>query len=278
MENNLTIKFDIDIDVKIYLNHNIIGTSGYKDTFASTIKEDGLLTIKHGMKKANIRVSKEKMNNIAVTYSTSGQLKATFVSSTSEKKENNKEEEHLTKEKDNITSSNIPTPNVNQTHNNNGVITTVIIVIVVICGYVFLNFDSLFGSSNNNDDSSDSQVTGEQEAVQQIETLIRSAGTRYLYLYNTYTIGKVTSANCTYQDYDNNGRYFLSCNYTYNPQNGAGSTMLDREHSGNVNAMFINNGDGTFYYEFGRAGSANESEFKSKTCWGKSESLKLNCD
>ena len=78
--------------------------------------------------------------------------------------------------------------------------------------------------------------------------------------------------------YDNNGRYFLSCNYTYNPQNGAGSTMLDREHSGNVNAMFINNGDGTFYYEFGRAGSANESEFKSKTCWGKSESLKLNCD
>ena len=64
MKDNLIIKFDIDIDVKILLNDNIIGESGYKDTFKTTIEEDGLLTVKHGRKKANIRVLKEQINKI----------------------------------------------------------------------------------------------------------------------------------------------------------------------------------------------------------------------
>ena len=46
MKNNLIIKFDIDINVKILLNNNVIGESGYKDTFKTTLEEDGLLTIK----------------------------------------------------------------------------------------------------------------------------------------------------------------------------------------------------------------------------------------
>ena len=67
MKNNLIMKFDIDVDVKILLNNNIIGESGYKDIFKTTIEEDGLLTIKHGRKKANIRVLKEQINNIYIT-------------------------------------------------------------------------------------------------------------------------------------------------------------------------------------------------------------------
>ena len=99
MKNNLIIKFDIDIDVKILLNNNIIGESGYKDSFKTTIEEEGLLTIKHGRKKANIRVLKEQINNIYVTYSTGGQLKATFIDNDSlDNDENNKEKENISKE------------------------------------------------------------------------------------------------------------------------------------------------------------------------------------
>ncbi len=95
MKNNLIIKFDIDVDVKILLNNNIIGESGYKDIFKTTVEEDGLLTIKHGRKKANIRVLKEQINNIYITYSTGGQLKATFIDNDSL---DNKEKEIISKE------------------------------------------------------------------------------------------------------------------------------------------------------------------------------------
>ena len=95
MKNNLIIKFDIDIAVKILFNNNIIGESGYKDIFKTTVEEDGLLTIKHGRKKANIRVLKEQINNIYITYSTGGQLKATFIDNDSL---DNKTKEIISKE------------------------------------------------------------------------------------------------------------------------------------------------------------------------------------
>lgn len=101
MKDNLIIKFDIDIDVKILLNDNIIGESGYKDTFKTTIEEDGLLTIKHGRKKANIRVLKEQINNISITYATDGQIKATFVSDDSL---DNKEKENISEGNNNVSS------------------------------------------------------------------------------------------------------------------------------------------------------------------------------
>ena len=131
MKNNLIIKFDIDVDVKILLDNDIIGESGYKDTFKTTIEKDGLLTIKHGMKKANIRVSKEKLNNICVTYSTSGQLKATFiVDASSSKKEEEKSKENPT----NNISVNDTSMNAEVQNDNNvvvGIITFVVLVAII---------------------------------------------------------------------------------------------------------------------------------------------------
>ena len=164
MKNNLIINFDIDIDVKILLNNNIIGESGYKDIFKTTIEEDGLLTIKHGRKKANIRVLKEQINNIYITYTTEGQIKATFI----EMEENNKEKED------------IPKANIN--HNNNNATnekdlealsgTMGCIVGAIIFGLVFFFFviDPLSNDSNSGCDTSDCSWA-EQKALEDVPEL-----------------------------------------------------------------------------------------------------------
>ena len=164
MKNNLIINFDIDIDVKILLNNNIIGESGYKDIFKTTIEEDGLLTIKHGRKKANIRVLKEQINNIYITYTTEGQIKATFI----EMEENNKEKED------------IPKANIN--HNNNNATNEKdlealsgamgCIVGAIIFGLVFFFFviDPLSNDSNSGCDTSDCSWA-EQKALEDVPEL-----------------------------------------------------------------------------------------------------------
>lgn len=164
MKNNLIMKFDIDVDVKILLNNNIIGESGYKDIFKTTIEEDGLLTIKHGRKKANIRVLKEQINNIYITYTTEGQIKATFI----EMEENNKEKED------------IPKANIN--HNNNNATNEKdlealsgamgCIVGAIIFGLVFFFFviDPLSNDSNSGCDTSDCSWA-EQKALEDVPEL-----------------------------------------------------------------------------------------------------------
>lgn len=164
MKNNLIINFDIDVDVKILLNNNIIGESGYKDIFKTTIEEDGLLTIKHGRKKANIRVLKEQINNIYITYTTEGQIKATFI----EMEENNKEKED------------IPKANIN--HNNNNATNEKdlealsgamgCIVGAIIFGLVFFFFviDPLSNDSNSGCDTSDCSWA-EQKALEDVPEL-----------------------------------------------------------------------------------------------------------
>lgn len=169
MKDNLIIKFDIDIDVKILLNDNIIGESGYKDTFKTTIEEDGLLTVKHGRKKANIRVLKEQINNISITYSADGQLKATFVSNNSlDKKENNKENN---KEKENISeANNIIDNNVTGEKSNESAIeivsglAAVIIVGLLICFFILPYFF-------NNDCDSRQCRFAEQKALEDVPEL-----------------------------------------------------------------------------------------------------------
>lgn len=157
MKDNLIITFDIDIDVKILLNNNVIGESGYKDTFKTKLEEDGLLTIKHGMKKANIRVSKKQINNISVTYSTNGQLKATFVGATSsnkkvtDKNENNTVDRNVTFEnKDDKDNKNEVTVSSKSQGSALGTIMIIIgIFLMVVCfvliyGEVYIPFLSDF--------------------------------------------------------------------------------------------------------------------------------------
>ena len=161
MKNNLIINFDIDVDVKILLNNNIIGESGYKDIFKTTIEEDGLLTIKHGRKKANIRVLKEQINNIYITYTTEGQIKATFI----EMEENNKEKED------------IPKANINHNTTNEKDLEALsgamgCIVGAIIFGLVFFFFviDPLSNDSNSGCDTSDCSWA-EQKALEDVPEL-----------------------------------------------------------------------------------------------------------
>ncbi len=164
MKNNLIMKFDIDVDVKILLNNNIIGESGYKDIFKTTIEEDGLLTIKHGRKKANIRVLKEQINNIYITYTTEGQIKATFI----EMEENNKEKED------------IPKANINHNNNNatnekdlealSGAIGCIVGAIIFGLVFFFFVVDPLSSDSNSGCDSSDCSWA-EQKALEDVPEL-----------------------------------------------------------------------------------------------------------
>lgn len=163
MKNNLVIKFDIDVDVKILFDNNIIGESGYKDTFETIIDKDGLLTIKHGMKKANIRVLKEKQNNISVTYSTSGQLKATFMNNISS---NKKEQEETPKENNNTNiSTNTPlnnnvqnsNTNSNSTTNNNNNVVGGIVSFIILAAVFYGIYSLVFNYSSS---SSSSKING----------------------------------------------------------------------------------------------------------------------
>ena len=164
MKNNLIMKFDIDVDVKILLNNNIIGESGYKDIFKTTIEEDGLLTIKHGRKKANIRVLKEQINNIYITYTTEGQIKATFI----EMEENNKEKED------------IPKANINHNNNNatnekdlealSGAIGCIVGAIIFGLVFFFFVIDPLSNDSNSGCDTSDCSWA-EQKALEDVPEL-----------------------------------------------------------------------------------------------------------
>jgi len=293
MKNNLIIDFDLDYDVKISLNNNLIGTSGYKDTFSYTIEEDGLLTFKHKTQKASIRVYKDKPNKIKVQYSTTGQLKATFLDDTlvNETSNENSSESKPKQEKtvdtntidkvnepiENKPQYNQPQPNQNS---NSGSIIGIIIVVAIVLFVMYLFGIGIFSSSDSSDGSSnDKDVNPETNARYQIQNLIRNAPSNYIYLYSYYTIGKITSVSCnsSENETDGNGRYFMKCSYTYNPKNGNGSTMLDREHNGGVYALYMDNGDGTFAYRFGRSAIGEKEKFKSDNCWGKSKSLKLNC-
>lgn len=165
MKNNLIMKFDIDVDVKILLNNNIIGESGYKDIFKTTVEEDGLLTIKHGRKKANIRVLKEQINNIYITYSTGGQLKATFIDNDSL---DNKEKEIISKE---IVNHNDNNATSEKDFNSLGR-TIGCIGGAIILGLVFLFFvvDPLSSDSNSGCDSSDCSWA-EQKALEDVPEL-----------------------------------------------------------------------------------------------------------
>ncbi len=138
MKDNLIITFNINTDVKILLNDELIGESGYKDIFKMTLEEDGLLTIKHGMKKVNIRVSKKQINNISVTYSTTGQLKATFMNNTSSDNNVNVESQ------DDKKSQNETTIISNQNQNTSSYIIGIIIILVVSFGPVIY-----FNAKNN---------------------------------------------------------------------------------------------------------------------------------
>ena len=276
MKNNLIIDFNIDYDVKIYLDKELLGESGYKDTFVETIDKDGLLVVKHGTKKASIRVYGNKKNYVQISYSTTGQLKATFKGGVKEEKETKKvEEKEETVVKPIVTS----TP---QQQDTGSTIGAVVVLVLIVFGVIWLINGNPFGgssSSSSSNSSSGSKTDPMDEAISQIQMLIRKAPEKYIYLYNTYTIGSIISADCHSSENttDGNGRYLLRCRYSYHPKNGAGSTMLDRQNTGGVYAAYIDNGDGTFKYKFGHDGTAYLQEFKNNICWGQSASVKFNC-
>lgn len=116
-------------------------------------------------------------------------------------------------------------------------------------------------------------------AKEEIEYLIEEKGSS-LFLYSDYSIGKITSVNCENEENetDGKGRYLMRCEYTYNPKNRAGSTMLDREETSDVYAIYMDVGNDKYNYDFGHAGTVFIDEFKEENCWGKSKDLKLNCD
>ncbi len=142
-------------------------------------------------------------------------------------------------------------------------------LMVIVIGVFIFSVTGCFNEEENN----------AMDAKYQIESLIKKNGTT-LYLYSTYSIGKITSVNCENEENetDEKGRYLLRCTYTYNPKNRAGSTMLDREETSNVFAIYMDVGNDKFNYDFGRASILDIDEFKENNCWGKSEDLKLNCD
>lgn len=234
MKNNLIIKFDIDINVKILLNNNVIGESGYKDTFKTTLEEDGLLTIKHGTKKANIRVSKDQINNISVTYSTSGQLKATFVSNTSAvKNETNKEETIV--EENNTVDKNVTNEMPNQ---NVGVIVTVIICIICVGYFVLPN---LFSSSSGCD--SGQCYMAEQVALQDIPELG----------HTWYTV-KSNELNCNANSITDDEIVLVKCTTT-------NEELLDYYGSSTIWYGYLESADGYSYF---RWADANQSTVLSK--------------
>lgn len=62
--------------------------------------------------------------------------------------------------------------------------------------------------------------------------------------YSTIGVGKITSiTKSEFLDKDNYGRYAFKVTFKYNPTNGEGSTMLDRESTKTVIAIYILNLD-----------------------------------
>lgn len=284
MKENVIIEFNIDYEVSIYADNELIGKSGYKDTFKYLVEKDCLLTFKKGAKKAIIKVFKDKENKIEVGYSPTGQLKASYKQEKEESAVNQEKPNNLEENKtENVVASN---PNVQNTQKQNSDTASTIIGILVILAIIYGVYNIGSGFFNKSDSNNNTNEKGketpedkERDARTQIQALIRNAPDKYIYLYSTYSIGKITSADCSSSEneYDNNGRYLMRCSYKYNPKNGAGSTMLDREHKGDVYALYMDNGDGTFAYKFGHAGTAYKDKFKSDYCWGKEKSLKFNC-
>lgn len=286
MKDNVFVSFNIDYEVNIYVDGNLIGVSGYRDTFSFPIEKDSLITFKKGAKKAIIKAFKDKENKIEVGYSTTGQLKAFYIQEKEEKIEEKIQEDEIKNNQEQSKAENAPSVNFNPTNNKSSDTMSAIIGILVILAIVYGVYSVGKGIFSDNDKNNNTNEKGketpedkERNARSQIEYLIRSSTSKGIYLYNMYSIGKITSANCSSSEneYDNNGRYLMRCSYTYNPKNGAGSTMLDREDKGDVYALFMDNGDGTFSYKFGHAGTAYKDKFKADYCWGKDKSLKYNC-
>lgn len=288
MKDNVSIEFNIDYEASIYADGELVGKSGYKDTFKFSVEKDCLLTFKKGRQKAMIKVFKDKENKIVVGYSTTGQLKASYMQDKNEKTEENIQESKVEDYNENknkmesTSSGNLNTTN-NQNSDTMATIIGILVILAIIYGVYSVGKGIFSGNdtkdNNTNDKGKETPEVKERNARSEIEYLIRNSTSKGIYLYNMYSIGKITSVNCSSSEneYDNNGRYLMRCSYTYNPKNGAGSTMLDREDKGDVYALYMDNGDGTFAYRFGHAGTACKNKFKSDYCWGKDKTLKYNC-
>ena len=214
MQENVIIKFNLDYEVSIYADNNLLGKSGYQDTFKCLVENDALLTFKKGTKKAMIKVFKDKENKIAVGYSTTGQLKASYWEEkeepevTSEK--TNKEEKTENKEiNNNVSNANNP-----NNQNSSDTMSTIIGILVILAiVYGVYNFGKGIFSDNDSKTSTtekeETKEDKERNARYQIAALIKEADSKYIYLYNTYSIGKITSANCSHAENEYVNEMFL---------------------------------------------------------------------
>lgn len=68
-------------------------------------------------------------------------------------------------------------------------------------------------------------------------------------LNSYYSVGKILTKKCDLEQSLEEWKMF-KCNYTYNPLNGAGNIMLDRENNDSVYVAIKFNTDDTFSYKF----------------------------
>ena len=95
------------------------------------------------------------------------------------------------------------------------------------------------------------------------------------YGYGTkYEIGQVEKVRCSEQEKDGQGRFIIQCTITYYPKRVNGTISMDSKSSETIYAVYLKLDGKKFlrYYT-----TYADSSFKSKVCWGRPESVGIQC-
>jgi len=85
MKNNVIIHgytawYAVQPKIEVYIGDDLIGEVAYKDTFEFNVDEDCIIKFKCSVRKAEIKVYKDKLNKISLEFNRfTGSLKAKYI-------------------------------------------------------------------------------------------------------------------------------------------------------------------------------------------------------
>jgi len=154
----------------------------------------------------------------------------------------NKIEQEITNDEE----TNVKNENSIQAQNNKNAVIILFVIMCIIVGFFVFKNIGIFGDNNSNS----SKTTSVENDAKAAALQVIKVENKYQ-LNASYSIGKITSKNAVL-DSKSGEWYLFKCTYSYNPLNGAGSIMLDREQNGQVYVGIKMNENDMFNYKFGR--------------------------
>lgn len=91
-------------------------------------------------------------------------------------------------------------------------------------------------------------------------------------------VGKLISVDCDEIATDDNGRYFYTCEYEYNPKTNSGYAYTDLVKTSKINVVLVTvEGTREYFNPVYTDSYYTNNGFQQAYCWGKDNSLGMKC-